>query len=204
MLAFAPAGVPAGLRAPAGAAVQDAPRAMPASPRLTSAAPATERANLPPPPQPAARSPQAASSTLADAAPSPSIGATPATDDWADLIERAQLRGPVGNIARHASLIAIEERVVRLALKPAHEHLAAGTVHAQLEQRLGAALGRDVKVKFERDTGGVESPAEQRMRVDSTRHSAAADAVHADPFVRSLIDTFGARVIPESVRPTES
>jgi DNA polymerase-3 subunit gamma/tau len=122
------------------------------------------------------------------------------TDEWADLIERAGLRGPVGQLARHASLIAIEDRLVRLALKPAHEHLAMGPMQAQMEQRLGAALGREVKVKFERDSGGVESPAEQRVRVDNARLSAAADAVHADPFVQALVDTFGARVIPESVR----
>ena len=74
---------------------------------------------------------------------------------------------------------------------------------ALLEQRLGAALGREVKVKVERDTVGMESPAEQRMRADNVRQQAAEDSVRADPFVQSVIDTFGARVIPESVRPIE-
>ena len=131
------------------------------------------------------------------------VGAAP-EDDWIALIERAQLRGPVGQLARHATLVGIDAKVVRLALKPVHEHFAGGPMAAQLEQRLGAALGRDVKVKFERDNGGAQSPAEQRVRADRLRQQAAENAVRADPVVQSLIETFDARVIPESVRPVDS
>ena len=68
---------------------------------------------------------------------------------------------------------------------------------------LGGVLGRDVRVKFERADAGAQAqtPAQQRARADSARQSAAEDAVHGDPIVRSLIETFDARVIPDSVRP---
>ncbi len=136
---------------------------------------------------------------------SPDTTAKKAPDDaWSALIDRAQLRGPVGQLARHATLIAIEEKLVRLSLKPPHDHLAEGPLLAQLEQRLGSALGRSIKLKFERDSGGAASPAELRARAESARHAAAENAVHADPLVQSLIDTFGAHVIPESIRPTDS
>ncbi len=124
--------------------------------------------------------------------------------DWAALIEQADLRGPVGQLARHATLVAIEGRLVRLAMKPSFEHLAVGPMVAQLEQQLGTALGRDVKVKFERDTAGSESPAERQSRASRERLDAAAAALHGDPVVQSLVDTFGARVIPESVRPSDA
>ena len=124
-------------------------------------------------------------------------------DEWAALIERAGLRGPVGQLARHASLVAIDDGLVRLAMKPAHEQLADEPMLAQLEQRLGAALGRAVKVRFERAGGAAESPAERRLRTDNSRRQAAAEAVRGDPVVQSLVDTFGARVIPESVRPID-
>jgi DNA polymerase-3 subunit gamma/tau len=92
---------------------------------------------------------------------------------------------------------------VRLALKPAHEHLAAGPVVAQLEQKLGSALGGKIRIKFERDAGAAESPAEQKTRTESTRRQAAEDSLRSDPFVQSLEQTFGARVIPNSVRPVD-
>ncbi|MEO7325731.1 MAG: DNA polymerase III subunit gamma/tau [Dokdonella sp.] len=200
MLAFAPAGT-IGAPAPRATAALNpstTPRAVAPTQRVQHESARPPSAAAQPATPPASALPR-----IASPAGPPDSGAMHGTRDWAQLIERAELRGPIGDIARHASLIAIEERVVRLALKPAHELLVVGPMQAQLEQRLGVALGREVKVKFERDTGGVESPAEQRVRVDGERRSAAADAVHGDPFVQALVDTFGARVIPESVRGVE-
>jgi DNA polymerase-3 subunit gamma/tau len=125
-------------------------------------------------------------------------------DDWPALIERAELRGAVGQLARNATLIAIDGKLVRLALKAAHEHLLNGSLVAQLEQRLGAALGGAVKLKFERDNGGAESPAERHARAESSRRQAAEEAVRDDPVVQSLIETFDARVISGSVRPADA
>jgi len=126
------------------------------------------------------------------------------TNDWSQLIERAELRGGVGQLARHASLVAIDGKLVRLALKAAHEHLAVGPLVAQLEQRLGTVLGGNVKVKFERDNGGAESPADRHARTESSRRQAAEEAVRDDPVVQSLIETFDARVISGSVRPADA
>jgi DNA polymerase-3 subunit gamma/tau len=123
--------------------------------------------------------------------------------DWAGLIERAGLRGPVGQLAQNATLIAIDGAVVRLAMDPSYEHLADGPMVGLLEQRLGSVLDRHVKVRFERAATGAQTPAEQRTRAENARRSAAEEAVHGDPFVQSMIDTFGARVIPDSIRPTD-
>ena len=206
MLAFAPPAI----------AVAATPRPAPspaavAAPRTVSAVPARPPASAThgAPERPSRAVTAAEASAPASSAPlqATSIASSPSahtTGGWADLIERAQLRGPVGQLARQASLIAIDGKIVRLALKPAHAHLAVAPMLALLEQRLGAALGHEVKVKIERDTGDVESPAEQRVRADTLRQQAAEDSMHADPFVQSVIDTFGARVIPESVRPNGS
>jgi DNA polymerase-3 subunit gamma/tau len=128
---------------------------------------------------------------------------SPTTDDWDQLIRRAELGGPLGQFARQTTLVAIEGSLVRLALKPAHEHLAAGPVVAQLEQKLGSALGGKVKIRFERDTGGAESPADQQSRTETSRRQAAEDSLRSDPFVKTLEQTFGARLIPNSVRPID-
>jgi DNA polymerase-3 subunit gamma/tau len=127
----------------------------------------------------------------------------PIPASWSELIERAGLGGPAGELARNAALIAIAGKLVRLAIAPSHEHLSEGPLTATLEQRIGNALGRAVKVKFERAGGVAQTPAEQRARADQARRSAAEEAVQADPFVQSMIDTFGARVVPGSVRPLD-
>jgi DNA polymerase-3 subunit gamma/tau len=128
---------------------------------------------------------------------------SPTTDDWDALIRRAELGGPLGQFARQATLVAIEGSLVRLALKAAHEHLAVGPLVAQLEQKLGSALGGKIKIKFERDNGVAESPADLQTRTETTRRQAAEDSLRSDPFVQSLEQTFGARVITNSVRPVD-
>jgi len=192
MLAFVPAGA-------AGATIA---RPLTTAPAKPSPAPEKRRATtetIPSAtpvetPRPAAPQPIAA--------PAMSNGVT--TSDWASLIERAQIGGPLGELARNSTLIAIEGKLVRLAAKSAYEHLAAGPLHAQLEHKLASVLGGEVRVKFERDHGGAESPAEQQARNDSSRRQAAEEAVRGDPLVQSLIDTFGARVISGSVRPADA
>ncbi len=185
MLAFAPAGTPSvapGTRAPS--EVRRAPAAVAAPP---AARPREEAA------------PVSAPEPVRSVASAP--GADVVIDDWNGLIERAQLRGPVGQLALHASLIALEGSLLRLAMAAAHEHLASPPMVAQLESRIGAVLGRDVRIKFERAEAGVQTPARQREQADTERRSAAEQAVQDDPIVRSLIDTFDGRVIPNSVRP---
>jgi len=128
---------------------------------------------------------------------------SPIPASWSELIERAGLGGPAGELARNSSLIAIDGDVVRLAIGPSHAHLSEGPLIATLEQRIGNALGRVVKVKFERAGAVAQTPAEQRARAEHARRSAAEEAVQDDPFVQSMIDTFGARVVPGSVRPLD-
>ena len=77
------------------------------------------------------------------------------------------------------------------------------TQMASAAEELTAVIGGKIKIKFERDSGGAESPAELKTRTDSTRRQAAEDSLRSDPFVQSLEQTFGARVIANSVRPVD-
>jgi len=199
MLAFVPAGTGGAVSAsaPAPAAPPRAPAGEAPPPRTQP--PAADRSPAKPAP-PATRATAPSPADKPDATPTEAASSM----DWAALIERAGLGGPMGQLAQQASLVAIEEGLVRLALKPAHEHLAVAPMVARLEERLAKALGRPVKVRFERDVPVGESPADRRTRVEDERRRAAADALHGDPGVRALIDTFGARVIPDSIRPNDT
>jgi DNA polymerase-3 subunit gamma/tau len=154
--------------------------------------------------QPASmQSPQPAAVVQAASIQPASDSRTTVPVSWSELIERAGLGGPAGELARNSSLIAIDGDVVRLAIGPSHAHLSEGALTATLEQRIGNALGRAVKVRFEHVGAVAQTPAEQRARADHARRSAAEEAVQDDPFVQSMIDTFGARVVPGSVRPLD-
>ena len=186
MLAFRPvvAAEPARQATPASSAGTN-----PVAPR-SAAAPAQPK----PSPTLAAEPVSAAPAAAAIIAPPSDLG------DWPALIEAAGLKGPVGQLAQHASLIAIEGSVVRLALKPVHEHFSAPPLVAMMEQRLGALLGRAVKVRFEKTGGAADAPAELAERERSSRQLAAEAALAGDPGVQSLLREFGGRLVSDSIK----
>jgi DNA polymerase-3 subunit gamma/tau len=198
MLAFVPAG--------AESTAASKPSTAAISTKNATRAPAAVA--VPPANRPESSAPPHASIPPASSKVEPTDGtaanvASPTTSDWEALIRRAELGGPLGQFARQTTLIAIEGSLVRLALKPAHEHLASAPVVSQMEQKLGTVLGGRVKIRFEREHDHGESPAEQRARSENSRRRAAEDALQSDPVVQSLVDTFGARVVAGSVRPAE-
>jgi DNA polymerase-3 subunit gamma/tau len=124
-----------------------------------------------------------------------------ALDNWPALIEAAGLKGPVGQLAQHAILIGIEGGLVRLALKPLHEHFSSAPLIAMMEQKLGVVIGRSVKVKFEKSAASQEAPAEVAQRERSARQLAAEESLANDPGVQGLLREFGGRLVGESIRP---
>ncbi|MEP6939971.1 MAG: DNA polymerase III subunit gamma/tau [Rudaea sp.] len=188
----APAPAPAP-RAPASAAARALAVAPPAAD--TRAAPLQGRAPSPPPAV-------AVAAIVADA-PTPRL-ATDASD-WATMIEAAGLKGPVGQLAQHASLIAVEQNVIRLALKPTHEHFNAPPLVQVMEEKLGTVLGRSIKVRFEKAVADTlaEAPAEAAGRERTARQQATEQSMNADPIVQALVRDFDARLIPESIRPNK-
>lgn len=124
--------------------------------------------------------------------------------DWPQLIERAGLRGPLGQLAQHAALLAVDGDLLRLALKPEHENLHSPAMVSQLQERLAAATGRPLRLNFERAREGVETPAEQIARTRSARQQQAEQDMEQDPFVQAAMREFGARLVPQSVRVNDS
>jgi DNA polymerase-3 subunit gamma/tau len=200
MLAFAPNGAtpPGPPRVQVSASVVRA-----ANPPISPAAP-TRAESVPP------RVVEPRSAPVSEAAPVAERPAQPVSTgpleigDWSRLIERAGLGGPVGQLALHAILLGIDGNALRLGMKSMHEHLASAPMVELLEKRLGETLGRSVRVRIEKVSDTGESPADTRARAAATRQQEAHDGLNADPVVQSLIDTFGARIIPDSVRPLEN
>ncbi|MBS0431138.1 MAG: DNA polymerase III subunit gamma/tau [Proteobacteria bacterium] len=162
------------------------------------AAPQTARSEPVPSRRPPAAAAQAAEEPD-DAARAPLPVDARGMPDWEAWIARAQIGGLVGQLARHAAPKTLEGSVLTLLLKPEHRHLA-DTFGADLQQQLGRALGRTLRVQFVADAE-PETPAARSARERSTEQAAAERAIEEDPAYQSLQRELDARVIPESVRP---
>jgi DNA polymerase-3 subunit gamma/tau len=205
MLAFRP-GVP-GEPAPAERAAAPAAVARPVTPEMPAARmPAPHRE----PPAPPAAAPADRPEMAPPAASAPAVRAPLATDArglprWDALIEQAGLRGPLGQLARNAALRERDGSTLVLALQPAHMHLAVEPMVGQMADRIGDVLGERIKLRFVADSQGAsETPAARAASARESAQSAAEQAIEDDPLVQSLKRDFGARVVPQSIKPIES
>jgi DNA polymerase-3 subunit gamma/tau len=158
---------------------------------------------------PAARAAPVAAPAPAPAAPAPARG--PVAMDarglphWDALIEQANLRGPLGQLAQNAALREREGQTLVLALQPAHMHLAVEPMMSQMEERISQAMGERVRLRFVEERGAAaETPAARAANAREAAQSAAEQAIEEDPLVQSLKREFGARVVPQSIKPFEN
>ncbi len=124
--------------------------------------------------------------------------------DWERLIERAELRGPLGMLAQNAVLRAREGQTLVLALKPLHLHMAVEPMVSQMEERLSQALGEAIHLHFvplANAATAAQTPAARAAQAHDAAQAAAEHAIATDPLVQTLQREFGARVVPQSIQP---
>jgi DNA polymerase-3 subunit gamma/tau len=193
MLAFAPvpAGAPrvaalAGSRPPRTTAslARAASRARPAAPASEGAARAGTQ------PTPAPQGAQASADQERADAPL----------DWPSLVARLPLTAMTRELAARSELLSAANDVFRLRV-PVKALAEASTVE-RLKQALSEHLGRPVKVQVE--VGAAADTAAARAEsVRQERQKRAETSIYTDPFVQQLIEDFGARVDPDSIRPID-
>jgi DNA polymerase-3 subunit gamma/tau len=182
--------------------------------RLTPA-PSRPAAPTPAPARPAAvpeRQHESPSPSRAAPASTPTVAATPiprdenGLPDWETLIERAGLRGPFGLLAQNAVLRERDGQILVLALQPAHMSLAVEPMVSQMEERISQALGERIRLRFVNSSqaAAAQTPAARAAQARDAAQAAAEQAIEGDPLVQSLKREFGARVVPQSIKPFDN
>ncbi|HJP99447.1 MAG TPA: DNA polymerase III subunit gamma/tau C-terminal domain-containing protein, partial [Rhodanobacteraceae bacterium] len=178
-----------------------------ASPAATGVPPPREARREHPIPvsgHPAAAEPVAARIADAPARPAASRSAAPRIDsvaDWEAWIDLAGLGGPVGQLARHALPRSFERDVLTLVLKPEHMVFCSDALCRQLQDRLGQAVGRNLRVRVVPAETVAETPAARAATARSEQQAAAERAMADDPIIQDFQRELGAEIIPESIRP---
>ncbi len=177
MLAFAPGAGTTGAQAPRPASVSvPVPVAARPRPGAAMSAPAAE----PAPPTPVAVN---------------------FDGDWPALVTRLKISGLVKELAQRSELVSAQADHFRLRA-PLKTLIEAGTVD-KLKAAVEIALGRKVRVTAEVGNTTGPTAAGQAAQATAERQRQAEEAIYGDPFVRELIDNFGASVDPASIRPRE-
>jgi DNA polymerase-3 subunit gamma/tau len=131
--------------------------------------------------------------------------ATPRIDglaDWEAWIRLAELGGPVALLAQHALPKSFEGDVLTLALQPEHMIFCSDHLCRQLQDRLGMAIDRKLRVRIVHEAI-AETPASHAARARSDERAAAQRALAEDPIIQDMQRQLGAEIIPDSIRPSD-
>ena len=119
--------------------------------------------------------------------------------NWRALLDQLKL-GLVRSLAQHCELVSYDENNISLSVPESQKHLLL----PNYQEKLGAAVcqyfGKKIKLQF--SIGGTgNTPAKQILQEKAHAQANAESAIEDDSFVQSLINDFGASIIPNSIKP---
>jgi DNA polymerase-3 subunit gamma/tau len=190
--AKAPRGAPGmALSAPAPAPQPTTPSRPPAAPPASDAVPA--EAGTP------TTLSEAPAEACKDAPAAASAGVAGGALDWPALAAGLALTGLARELAMRSELVTQDgdRLTLRVPVKALLEAGGETRLRAALQEHFGRPIG--VQVVVGAVSGATAASRGEQAR--ALRQKQAEDAIHADPFVRELIENFGAVVDPSSIRP---
>jgi len=148
----------------------------------------------------------ARTATAASATPAPAMPATPASvakdsSSWAELVGRLGLNAMAHQLALRCEVARRTADRIELRITKADERLFDKPYRDKLTAALQGVLGAQLKVAFSAGTVSGDSPKAIHDRKIEQQQAAAVEAIRADPFVRELIEDFGASVDESSIQP---
>jgi DNA polymerase-3 subunit gamma/tau len=134
--------------------------------------------------------------------PVPSVSLAP--EQWPTLARSLRLSGLVGQFAQQAELLSCDDqgRAVNCRFRVAIPALAESAVLARAQEALTAHFGKPCRVDIELGAPGAVTAAAQDARAAAQAQASAEATIQADPVVQSILQDFGGRIVPGSIRST--
>lgn len=122
---------------------------------------------------------------------------------WIELCEQMGMTGMTGNIVRQTTLVTEDGDNWLLHLDPQHSALFNANQQKRINDRLNQTLGRSVQLQIEVQTPAAETPALALARRRARQQADAVLSIEQDPVIQTLMTDFGARILPDSIRPLD-
>ena len=123
--------------------------------------------------------------------------------EWPALLAALRVQGVPRQLAGNCVLSRREGDSFHLTLAPAHASLRSQKAEERLQQALAEHLGRPVKLSIVVGEAAAETPAAREQRQARQRQAEAVAAIEQDEHVKAFQERFGARVVPDSIKPIE-
>lgn len=120
--------------------------------------------------------------------------------EWPALAAQLPLRGLAQQLALQSELVSVSGR--RFHLRVPLKQLGESGPSEKLREALGAHFGTPVELTIE--IGAVNATAAAvAAEVRAQQQQAAEQAIGNDTFVQTLMNEFGAQIVPGSIRPVQ-
>jgi DNA polymerase III subunit gamma/tau len=166
-------------------------------PEVAAAAPASTRSAA----LNASRPPRTASFAKAPEAMASEALAKEADLPWPELVQKLKLAGMPRELALRSELVSREADHFRLRV-PVKTLLESGN-EARLRAALTDYFGRPIRISAEIGATRGLTAAGLNEDARAQRQRRAEESIYSDPFVRELIENFGASVDPASIKPVQ-
>ncbi len=125
-------------------------------------------------------------------------------EGWMTFVADSGLKGPARDLAAHAIFVGQDDGVLTLALPDGFEHLRNDALIAKLADAVVARLGAATRIVFAKAaaTDGDSLHARNARQRDERQSSAEREFMD-NPSVQRYMQQFGAKLVPDSIRPTE-
>ena len=124
-------------------------------------------------------------------------------EDWFAVVADAELKGPTRDLAAHATFVAHADGVLTLALPDGFDHLCSDMLVGKLADAFGPRLGAVPKIVFARAAEGGDNLHARNERARGERQARAEQDFQDHPTVRRYMQQFGAKLVPDSIRPAD-
>ena len=195
-----PASVPAAAKPPAATAPAALHAAAPAHGPAAAHVPATAHSPAAPHARTAADAPAVPGApTAADA---PAIATTLDFDgDWPSLVARLHAQGAVRQLLAQSELKGVQGQVFQVQVPI--RHLAEPSLVERARELLADHFGAGVQLQVTVGQTGGQTAAARASEQQARRQAESEEAIKADPFVRTLLEEFGATILPDSIKPLD-
>ncbi len=141
-------------------------------------------------------------SAPADAAPSSLADDELGFDgDWPALAAALPAQGALRQLLMQSELRARHGK--RFELQVAIRQLTEASLVERAQQLLSEHFGTAVMLNVSSTDNVGQTAATRAAERRARRQEESVQAIHADPFVRTLMDEFGATILPDSIKPID-
>ncbi len=142
-------------------------------------------------------------SPLAPRPPAPPSAREQISDDWGKVLSGLKLTGMLQQLAVNCALKERAADTVHLVLDTTQANLHTKKLEERLQQALQTYYQAPIKLALSVGEPTDATPAQAQARVQGERQQAAVQTIQSDANIQALVETFNARIHPDSIQPLD-